>query len=219
MTILKEIYKAEAEDAFNKVRHELWEVGLLEDGVYLDEVDLVVSAIPSLGEAGYVFDRGLPFFAKMVGYQPGVIYLPSNIPHEQYVPGGTLVDVIRHEFAHAWAWLDRDFMNQDWFVKAFHKPYEESCDFENGVYKLMRRMVSPETGESIGRLYFDKYGFRNDYFSEYAMSAVYEDFAETFMCYLRYRKSLNRFKSRPGLYRKLKAVEQAVSRKANELSE
>ena len=44
---------------YNKVRQELWDLGLLADGVGLDEIELFVAALPSMGEAGYVFDNGL----------------------------------------------------------------------------------------------------------------------------------------------------------------
>ena len=42
------------ERAFNLVRDELLEVGLLEDGVYLDRIELCVAYLPSLKTAGYV---------------------------------------------------------------------------------------------------------------------------------------------------------------------
>lgn len=172
--------------AFNYVRDELREVGLLSDGKYLDIIGLKLKLLPSFfNEAGCVFDEGVTTWHKFLGFEEGVIYLPRNIPHSLYVPGGTLVDVIRHEFAHAWAWLDREYIDAKWFTEAF-----------GGYYSDAGKLGSE----------FD----RNDFFSEYAMRNRKEDFAETFMCFLRYRGSLGRFKNRPGLYRKLKGVEGAV---------
>ena len=58
---------------------------------------------------------------------------------------------------------------------------------------------------------------RNDFVSDYATTLSREDFAETFMTYLKYRNSLERFKSRTGVYRKLLAVERAVKTARREL--
>ncbi|MDD2600319.1 MAG: hypothetical protein PHO37_14020 [Kiritimatiellae bacterium] len=86
MAKLTQIRLSKAEAAFNQVRNELCELGLLAAGDYLDEIELVISALPSLwGEAGYVFDQRVPFLARMVGYEPGNIYLPRNIPHDERV--------------------------------------------------------------------------------------------------------------------------------------
>jgi len=46
---------------------------------------------------------------SMNGIRPGVIYLPRDLPARAYVPGGTLIDVILHEYAHAWHWLEPAF--------------------------------------------------------------------------------------------------------------
>jgi len=174
------------EVAFNYVRNELAELGLLSDGKYLDIIELKLKLLPSFfNEVGCVFDEGVTPWHKFLGFEEGVIYLPRNIPHSLYVPGGTLVDIIRHEFAHAWAWLDRDYIDSKWFTEAF-----------GGYYSDAGKLGSE----------FD----RNEFFSEYAMRNRKEDFAETFMCFLRYRGSLERFKNRPGLYKKLKAVEWVV---------
>ncbi len=217
MSTLTDIRLGQAQVAFNKVRNELCELGLLADGEYLDEIGLVISAIPSLGEAGYVYDRGVPLHKRLMGYQPGIIYLPRNVPHTLYAPGETLVDVVRHEFGHAWAWLDREYIEGEWFARAFGNSYFEMNRFENSVYQLLNTMQHPITGTPVWGWHFEHYGFAKDFFSPYAMKAVYEDFAETFMCFLRYRRSLQRFKNRPGLYRKLKAVESAVHKKAKTL--
>ncbi len=43
--------------AYNQVRRELAEVGLLSEGVYLDHIEVCFLRYPSRGEAGYVFNR------------------------------------------------------------------------------------------------------------------------------------------------------------------
>lgn len=112
--------------AYNKVRQDLCDVGLLADGVGLDEIEMFVAVLPSMGEAGYVFDDGLPWWASLSGFKPGAIYLPSDLPFVTYVPGGTMIDVIRHEYAHAWRWLSPDFFDQEWFVKTFGSTYSDA---------------------------------------------------------------------------------------------
>jgi hypothetical protein len=52
----------------------------------------------------------------------------------------------------------------------------------------------------------------DEFITDYATTNASEDFAETFMFYLKYRKSLNRFRGRPGVYRKLVSVERAILR-------
>jgi Putative zinc-binding metallo-peptidase len=173
--------------AFNRVRRELQDVDLLNDGKYLDRIDCTQSILPAFGgEYGFVFDGGVDWKYRLAGFKPGVIYLPLNPPIEHYVPGGTLLDVIRHEFAHAWAWLDPKFIKQPWFPKAFGARYHDEW------------IEVPEAS-------------RTDFASAYACTAPKEDFAETFMLFLRQRKKLDRYRDRRGLYRKLKAVERAVA--------
>ena len=117
--------------SYNQVRSELEEVGLLyypvdeNDGGYLEQIEVVIASMPSSGEAGFVYDH-LPWHWRLLGYEEGVIYLPSDLPSEAYVPGGTLTDTIRHEYAHAWHWLEPSFVNDNWFHKAFGGGYEES---------------------------------------------------------------------------------------------
>jgi len=177
---------------FNRVRGDLCEVGLLEDGRYLDRVDHTQSALPTRSrEMGFVYDRGVPLHDKLLGYRTGVIYIPLNPAVDSIVPGGTLVDTIRHEFAHAWAWLDPKYIDQPWFADTFGASYDDEWDDE------------PEFAE-------------DDFVSDYACTAPKEDFAETFMMFLRYRESLDRFRERRGVYRKLKAVKRAVSIAAKE---
>ena len=216
--------------AWNKVRNELAEVGLLYDpdatdecDGYLDQIRLEVAFLPSFSdEMGYVFED-LPWYVWLVGYEEGVIYLPSDLPSTAYVPGGTLTDVIRHEYGHTWHWLEPSFFDNDWFVDAFGDKYE--CDESTPVDCWVEsRLGTRKHKKEIGKCRSEREiaallqrRFREDFVSEYAATHFCEDFAETFMTYLRYRNSLDRFKARKGVYRKLKAVEKAVDRARLEL--
>jgi hypothetical protein len=171
--------------AYDKVRNELHEVGLLDEGVYLDHIACMQDAIPTRSEElGFVFDEGVDWWRGILGYEPGVIYIPRNAPASLHVPGNTVLDTVRHEFAHAWAYLDREFIEGPWFRAAFGAGYFEEWD--------------PPA--------FDPSRFVSDY----ACKSPREDFAETFMLYLRARRSLDRYRRKPRLYRKLRAVEKAV---------
>ena len=172
--------------AFYLARKDLRAVGLLEDDRYLGLIDCYRMSLPSLrGELGYVFDESVPWFLRLADVEPGVIYLPRNAPVTA-TKGDTLVDTVRHEFGHAWAWLDRPFIERRWFRDAFGKRYGEGWD---------------ETPE------YD----RAEFVSNYARTSPAEDFCETFMTYLRCRRSLHRFDRRPGVRRKLDAVASAVA--------
>ena len=176
--------------AFATARRDLAEVGLLAPGLYLDVIDCARSPLPSgwFGELGYVFERDPGPFGSLMGFEPGVIYIPVNAPAQAYVPGGTLADTVRHEFAHAWYWLDPEFVDAPWFRETFGARY-------NAAPWSGRRM--PE---------FDPDAF----VSHYACSQAKEDFAETFMWFLKYRRSLHRFRRRELLFEKLIAVAEAV---------
>ena len=217
--------------AWNKVRNELAEVGLLyepdatneNDGGYLDQIRLEVALLPSFNdEMGYVFEE-LPWYVSLMGFEEGAIYLPSDLPSAAYVPGGTLTDVIRHEYGHTWHWLEPSFFDNDWFVDAFGDKYE--CDESTPVDCWVEsRLCTRKHKKEMGRCRNEREiaallqrRFREDFVSNYAATRFCEDFAETFMTYLRYRNSLDRFKARKGVYRKLKSVEKAVTKARLEL--
>ena len=209
--------------SYNKVRHELSEVGLLADDVYLDSIELEVSLLPSYGEAGYVYEQ-TSMVHRWLGYREGVIYLPGDIPDlDTYVPGGSLINTIRHEYAHAWHWMEPEFFERPWYEKAFLIPYDdtENTPIQEWAERKLRgrsfqrSMKNCRTDVQIER--FLTRECRNDFVSDYAKTLSREDFAETFMTYLKYRNSLERFKSRTGVYRKLLAVERAVKTARREL--
>lgn len=212
--------------AWNIVRSELADVGLLynpiddSDGGYLDQIELQVSWLPSVGEAGYVYEE-VDWFAHLVGYEEGVIYLPVDLPREAYVPGATLVDVIRHEYAHAWHWLEPDFFERPWFRSAFNGVYDDGAISPLQLFteKLLRSHKSKieRCRNNREREAYVRRLFNQEFVSEYAATYFCEDFAETFMIYLRHRRNLSRYQNRPGVYKKLVAVKKAVNVASKEL--
>jgi hypothetical protein len=212
--------------AWNNVRSELADVGLLyppageNDGGYLDQIEVQIAWLPSLGEYGYVYE-GVDWFTHLIGYEEGVIYLPADLPRKAYVPGETLADVIRHEYAHAWHWLEPEFFERPWFQRAFGGDYEEGEIAPQHLFeqKLIRSHKSKieQCRNDRERLAYVRRLFNQDFVSEYAATLFCEDFAETFMVYLRHRKNLSRYKNRPGVFKKLLAVEKAVKVASKEL--
>jgi len=202
--------------SFQKVRNELCEVGLLDDGVYLDCIDLEVALLPSLGEAGYVMLEA-PKRLRMLGFREGVIYLPGDIPDlRTHIPGGNLADTIRHEYGHCWQWLDPEFFEGAWYEKAFSFAYTDTDTVPAEAWVLRKRRGRDflkrykRLRTESGRDKFLEKELLKDFVSQYASTQSREDFAETFMLYLRHRKNLGKFRARPGVYRKLLAVERAV---------
>jgi hypothetical protein len=208
--------------SYNKVRNELCEVGLLAEEVYLDSIELEVHPLPNYGEAGYVFEQ-VPWHLRLL-WREGVIYLPGDIPDlNTYIPGGSLIDTIRHEYAHAWHWMEPDYFERPWYEKAFSIPYDD-LDIPPLQLWLERKQRNREFRKAIKACRTELQAenllsreLRNDFVSEYATTLSREDFAETFMIYLKHRNSLGKFKSRPGVYKKLLAVERAVNTARREL--
>jgi len=215
--------------AWTKVYAELEEVGLAhdpvddDDGGYLHQIRLEVAWLPSMrGELGFVYE-GLDWQAKFSGYEEGVIYLPSNRANRAYVPGGGLVDVVRHEYAHTWHWIEPEFFETGWFDQAFGGHYDLNSN--RPYVDWWDRLVDDEQFEEKydrtrtpqGKMRLLERACLDEFVSWYAATQPCEDFAETFRTYLRFRKNLDKFRSRPGVYRKLKAVEQAVGKARKEL--
>lgn len=202
--------------AYNQVRNELAEVGLLADGLYLDSIELCVSDEKSGdGELGYVFER-VGYYADR-GYRPGVIYLPKDLPHRRYSPGLTLTDTIRHEFAHAWFYIDSGYFRMDWFVRTFGASYSnpEPLPYQQWQRKAKRNLGYGEAtrlGNASNPQSLERRNMLQHFISEYATTNASEDFAETFMFFLKYRRTLDRFAKRPIVYQKLCMVQQAVGK-------
>jgi hypothetical protein len=54
--------------------------------------------------------------------------------------------------------------------------------------------------------------YRDHFITDYAAHCAGEDFAETLMFFLKYRNSLDRYRGRTTVWRKLMAVQRAIDR-------
>ena len=171
---------------------------------HLDQIDVVESPLPTwlTGENGLIYDGELDMFSSLIGYEEGVIYIRSN-PWVTNEFGNTLTDVIRHEFGHAWAWLDSDLFRKKWFKEAFGASYWNEQGPHSEYYDSISNLTYRE---------FQSFDLSDEYITPYAVSAPYEDLAETFMTYLKCRGRIGKYRSRPGVYRKLRAIKEASRR-------
>ena len=176
--------------AYNKVRNELIEFRALWDGSKLDEVGLTYlpfAPISALG--GY-----MGFYDPNTGeIEFPSVYLPIQSLWRDLGTKANALDVIRHEFGHALADLYPGALKKDGtFRAAFVGSYGEEPAEERGVD-----------------------GWEESYVSEYATSATQEDFAETFMLFVKHKGKIPaKFARKPAIRRKWKAVAEIVKRVA-----
>jgi len=183
-SLLKRVYVSfdEMERAFNKVRRELTDVGLLSVESPLDKVDCYHERFSRGALYGLVGTLGF------YGFEDMNIHVPSVWPaglfpwyEERQMP-----DVLRHEFGHALADRYKKFFRGGIFKKAFGKSY--------GEYVV-----------------FDGEDWTEEYVSGYATTNTQEDFAETFMLFLKHKGKLPaRFRGKRAIERKWKTVGQIV---------
>lgn len=175
---------------FNKVRMELWYLGVLWDGSKLDGVGCTyLTVAPWLAVTG-----------TMGQYDPETkeiefpsVYLPFEALWKDLGTKANALDVIRHEFGHALADLYPGALKKGGvFRAAFGGSYGGTPAEERGVD-----------------------GWEERYVSEYATSATQEDFAETFMLFVKHKGKIPvRFARKPAIRRKWKAVAEIVKRVA-----
>ena len=176
--------------AYNKVRTELWKLGVLWDGSKLDGVGLTyLTVAPIAALAGYM---GL-YDPETKEIEFPSVYLPFEALWKDLGTKANALDVIRHEFGHALADLYPGALKKDGtFRAAFGGSYGEEPAEERGVD-----------------------GWEERYVSEYATSATQEDFAETFMLFVKHKGKIPaKFARKPAIRRKWKAVAEIVKRVA-----
>ena len=176
--------------AYDKVRMELWNLGVLWEGSRMDSVGATyLKVAPIAALAGYM---GL--------YQPETkeiefpsVYLPIASLWKDLGTKANALDVFRHEFGHALADLyPRTLSKGCLFRAAFGGTYGEDPAEERGVN-----------------------GWEERYVSEYATSATQEDFAETFMLFVKHKGKLPaKFRGKPAIKKKWAAVQEIVNRVA-----
>jgi len=179
--LLKRIYAStnEIEKAFNKIRRELENFGLLYKDSRLDEVDCYPDGIPSalVGVMGF-YD-----------FEDMNIHIPPLYPaglFPWWFENRELLDVLRHEFGHALADRYKRFFRGGIFKTAFGASYGEKNVFDGGVWT-------------------------DGYVTAYASTMTREDFAETFMLYMKHRGKLPaRYHGKRMIEKKWDAVKQIV---------
>jgi hypothetical protein len=152
--------------ALGSVQNELFNIGLWHKKSRLIQVDVIWCPLPQVKmfDASGFFFHGTGFFDKALGYKTGHIYIPAYVLSNLFWQHcHSLRDVIRHEYAHALAhYYPNSIINSKEFEKIFGGKYYsyEPSNMEDAAYV-----------------------------SDYAKTMPMEDFAETFMVYVR-RKGL-----------------------------
>jgi len=160
-TKLKRIYVSfnEMETAFNKVRKELEKMGLLFAGSPLDKVDCYHERFTVGALLGLIGAMGFYDFEDCNIHIP-MVYPAGLFP--RWFEERRILDVLRHEFGHALADRYRRFFRGGIFKTAFGASYGE-------------------------KNVFDGDDWTDGYVSEYAATMTREDFAETFMLFMKHK--------------------------------
>ena len=182
-TLIKKIFVSmeDMEKAFNKVRVELQNMDLLFDGSRLDKVDCYHERFSASALYG---------LAAMGFYDPADqnIHIPAAYPPGLFpwIADREMPDVIRHEFGHALADKYRKFFRGGIFKAAFGASYGE-------------------------KKVFDGDDWSDEYVTEYASTMTQEDFAETFMLYMKHKgKMPARYRGKRAIEKKWKTVAKIV---------
>lgn len=184
-TLVEKVFVSmeEMEKAFNKVRGELQNMDLLFEGSRLDKVDCYHERF-SAG-ALYAFVGVMGFY----DFRDQNIHIPAVYPaglFPRWYEERDIKDVLRHEFGHALADRYRKFFRSGIFKAAFGASYGEKKVFDGGDWTA-------------------------EYVTEYASTMTQEDFAETFMLYMKYKgKMPARYRGKRAIEKKWKTVGQIV---------
>ena len=155
-TIITEI---QLNSALKTVYKEFIELGIWNPKVKAYHANVYLCNIPRINSVGF-FMHGIGVKEYLLGYETGNIYIPSIVLDTIFWNNTyTLRDVIRHEYAHAFAhYYRRLIMRSAEFKKVFGGSY----------------------------LSFNPSGMKaGAYITDYAKLMPMEDFAETFMVYVR----------------------------------
>ena len=191
-TLTQRIYTSfdEVTKAYNKVRSELWQIDVLWDGSRLDKVGCTYLTVAPLAALGGTMGLYQPE-TKTIEFPS--VYLPIEALWRHLGEKANALDVFRHEFGHALA---------DLYPVALRKGGLFRAAF-GGTY-------GPTPAEKRG-----VEGWEERYISEYATSATQEDFAETFMLFVKHKGKIPaKFAKRPMIMEKWKAVAEIVKRVA-----
>ena len=176
--------------AYKKVRKELADLGLLWDGSKLDRVQCFHAPFAPLaalwGSRGW-YDRD----KKTITFTS--VYLPIAPLGMDLCPKATVVDVLRHEFAHAIADLYSKAVSRG---GTFRAAFGGDCGDNPSEHSKL-----PE--------------WEGTFVSGYAKKSTEEDFAETFMLYVKHKRKIPaKFARNPAIRKKWNAVGEIVRRVA-----
>jgi len=178
--------------AFNKVRTELWNLGVLWDGSKLERVPCVYNPFAPLAALGGTMGWYDPKKGRQWIEFPSV-YLPIEALWKDLGAKANAPDVFRHEFAHAIVDFYPGAVSRG---GTFRAAFGGAC----GAKPAERRGVP---------------GWEERYVSEYATKSTEEDFAETFMLFVKHKGKIPaRFARKPVIRKKWKAVAEIVKRVA-----
>ena len=162
---------------------------------------------------------------KLFGCKKGIIYIPQTLVfrEQSYTPGVCIRDAIRQQYAHAWYFLKPNFFDDTWFHDTFGGAYHEkkttpkklwTSDLETNPIHIegLKRCRNKTAIKAYKRK-----DFRSRFITNCAATSFADDFAQTFMWFLKYRRSLTKFESRSVVYKKLQAVDRAAGRQARHL--
>ena len=169
----------EMEAAFNKVRNELEKLGLLVDGSSLDSVECYHERLSVGGLTGFIGWMGFYDFKDRNIHVPA--FYPAGL-FPMWYGERKMLDVLRHEFGHALADRFKKFFCGGVFKEAFGASYGTKKVFAGGDWT-------------------------NEYVTEYATTATQEDFAETFMLYMKHKGKMPvRYSGKRAIEKKWKTV-------------
>ena len=173
--------------AYNNVRSELWRLGVLWRGSKLDGVECIYEMIDLLASV-----RG---WMGYFDYDDKSIHFPSIYLSNPFnwVEKNSAVDVLRHEFGHALMDLYyRPLALGFLFRTAFGGPHGAKPALGSDPDDWAGRCVTP-----------------------YAATATQEDFAETFMLFVKHKGKIPaRFARKPAIRKKWMAAGEIVKRVA-----
>ena len=181
----KTITHAAVERALNHVVGEFHEVGLLTRRLFA--VPVVIQRFdigPFVLDYEGLYVEDPTALGRLFGFQPRTIYVPLISMSRLLAPlrGATpssLRDILRHELGHAFAVEHPQLVRRSAaFRRAFGARYDDEAEQDE-----------------------------DDCITAYAATNAAEDFAETFMTYLRVRGAITPFKGRRAVYRKLRFVQ------------
>ncbi len=190
-SMLNRIYTSfeQVTDAYNEVRDDLIKLGILWRGSKLDKVQCLYEPLDLHGFAGWM---GFYSFKDKNIHFPAV-FNGFSLKHFQWFDKNSTTDTMRHEFGHALA---------DRYPVALK---------QGGLFR-----------EAFGGVYSDKPApdidsdnWEFDCVTQYATDSTREDFAETFMLFVKYKGKIPaQFKGKPVIVKKWKAVAEIVKRVA-----